>query len=177
MIFRLPKYCVKIKTKAMQASSPSCMPNGSINIINIIVTTQFITERASPHILFFRSPIAPMIRITPKIAPINKIIYRLSWKYWSLKEKYCPMSNLPEPKISAGRAHKTRQSQVLCNPPAWCRIEAPHRRITQNLGLSRKYNDLCRRCVHPCKQSFRAVIIACPHYFSKRSGQSQNLSG
>ena len=73
MIFRLPKYCVKIKTKAMQASSPSCMPNGSINIINIIVTTQFITERASPHILFFRSPIAPMIRITPKIAPINKI--------------------------------------------------------------------------------------------------------
>ena len=25
MIFRLPKYCVKIKTKAMQASSPSCM--------------------------------------------------------------------------------------------------------------------------------------------------------
>ncbi len=30
MIFRLPKYCVKIKTKAMQASSPSCMPNGSI---------------------------------------------------------------------------------------------------------------------------------------------------
>ena len=35
----------------------------------------------------------------------------------------------------------------------------------------RKYNDLCRRCVHPCKQSSRAVIIACPHYFSKRSGQ------
>ena len=115
MIFRLPKYCVKIKTKAMQASSPSCMPNGSINIINIIVTTQFITERASPHILFFRSPIAPMIRITPKIAPINKIIYRLSWKYWSLKEKYCPMSNLPEPKISAGRAHKT--PPISINPP------------------------------------------------------------
>ena len=40
----------------------------------------------------------------------------------------------------------------------------------------RKYTDLCRRCVHPCKQSFRAVIIACPHYFSKRSGQNQNLS-
>ena len=39
-----------------------------------------------------------------------------------------------------------------------------------------RYNDLCRRCVHPCKQSFRAVILACPHYFSKRSGQSQNLS-
>lgn len=32
----------------------------------------------------------------------------------------------------------------------------------------RKYNDLCRRCVHPCKQSFRAVILACPRYFSKR---------
>ena len=24
-------------------------------------------------------------------------------------------------------------------------------------------------CVHPCKQSFRAVLIACPHYQSARS--------
>lgn len=33
----------------------------------------------------------------------------------------------------------------------------------------RKYNDLCRKCVHDCKQSFRAMIIHCPKYKSKRS--------
>ena len=29
------------------------------------------------------------------------------------------------------------------------------------------YSALCRRCVHPCKQSFRALVIDCPHYLSK----------
>lgn len=32
----------------------------------------------------------------------------------------------------------------------------------------RQYNTLCRRCVCGCKQSFRAVIVACPKYHSKR---------
>ena len=31
------------------------------------------------------------------------------------------------------------------------------------------YNELCRKCVHDCKQSFCAVIIECPKYLSKRS--------
>ena len=31
------------------------------------------------------------------------------------------------------------------------------------------YNDLCRKCQRSCKQSFRAVIVDCPHYLSKRS--------
>ena len=31
------------------------------------------------------------------------------------------------------------------------------------------YNDLCRKCRHACKQSFRAVIIDCPKYLSKRA--------
>ena len=30
-------------------------------------------------------------------------------------------------------------------------------------------NGICKGCVHPCKQSFRAVLIACPHYQSARS--------
>ena len=34
-------------------------------------------------------------------------------------------------------------------------------RITHNL--------LCRRCMYICKQSFRAEIIECPNYYSKRS--------
>ena len=33
----------------------------------------------------------------------------------------------------------------------------------------RKYNDVCRRCVQPCKQSLRAVIVRCPRYTSKRT--------
>ena len=28
----------------------------------------------------------------------------------------------------------------------------------------RQYNKLCKGCVHPCKQSFRAVVLSCPHY-------------
>jgi hypothetical protein len=32
----------------------------------------------------------------------------------------------------------------------------------------REYNGLCRRCKQGCKQSFRAVIVACPLYRSKR---------
>lgn len=31
------------------------------------------------------------------------------------------------------------------------------------------YNELCRKYRHPCKQSFRAVVIECPKYLSKRS--------
>ena len=33
----------------------------------------------------------------------------------------------------------------------------------------RSYNALCRRCVHPCKQSFRTIVIECPRYHSKRA--------
>ena len=33
----------------------------------------------------------------------------------------------------------------------------------------RSYNGLCRKCQHECKQSFRAVIIDCPRYQSKRA--------
>ena len=28
----------------------------------------------------------------------------------------------------------------------------------------RKYNEVCRRCIHDCKQSLRTMILACPHY-------------
>lgn len=30
------------------------------------------------------------------------------------------------------------------------------------------YNDFCRGCTRDCKQSFRAIIILCPRYYSKR---------
>ena len=31
----------------------------------------------------------------------------------------------------------------------------------------RKYNRFCVRCAHSCKQSFRADLIACPHFSRK----------
>ena len=37
-------------------------------------------------------------------------------------------------------------------------------------GRSRiTYNSLCRKCIHECKQSFRAAVIEYPRYCSKRS--------
>lgn len=33
----------------------------------------------------------------------------------------------------------------------------------------RQYNRVCKRCVHGCKQSFRAVLIDCPRYISKEA--------
>ena len=38
----------------------------------------------------------------------------------------------------------------------------------------RQYNKLCKGCVHPCKQSFRAVVMSCPHYLSLRSKKCGN---
>lgn len=37
------------------------------------------------------------------------------------------------------------------------------------------YNTLCRRCVHDCKQSFRVVVVICPHYRSKRAKRVVHL--
>ena len=29
-----------------------------------------------------------------------------------------------------------------------------------------KYNELCRKCERSCKQSFRAIVIQCPHFYT-----------
>lgn len=33
----------------------------------------------------------------------------------------------------------------------------------------RKYNELCRRCICACKQSWRAVVVVCPRYISRHA--------
>ena len=38
----------------------------------------------------------------------------------------------------------------------------------------RQYNKLCKGCAHPCKQSFRAVVVSCPHYLSLHSKKCRN---
>ena len=35
------------------------------------------------------------------------------------------------------------------------------------------YNTLCRRCIHDCKQSFRANLISCPGFFRKEQQRGQ----
>ena len=39
------------------------------------------------------------------------------------------------------------------------------------------YNELCRKCQHECKQSFRAVVVDCPKYLSKRSKKKGKTAG
>lgn len=39
------------------------------------------------------------------------------------------------------------------------------------------YNELCKRCKHDCKQSFRATVIECKNYISKRSVDSGKRGG
>lgn len=40
----------------------------------------------------------------------------------------------------------------------------------------RSYNGLCRKCQHGFKQSFRAVIIDCPRYLSKRAKRRTQIN-
>ena len=49
----------------------------------------------------------------------------------------------------------------------WALFLNDHNRIT--------YNLLCRKCCHQCKQSFRAIIIACPPYQSKRAKEKPHV--
>ena len=32
-----------------------------------------------------------------------------------------------------------------------------------------QYNEQCVRCTYDCKQSYRAILVCCPRYRSKRS--------
>ncbi|BDF58858.1 hypothetical protein CE91St36_16750 [Christensenellaceae bacterium] len=41
----------------------------------------------------------------------------------------------------------------------------------------RQYNRLCKGCIHPCKQSFRAVVLDCPHFQSQRVKKGVDKGG
>ena len=38
------------------------------------------------------------------------------------------------------------------------------------------YNELCRKCQHGCKQSFRVVVVDCPRYLSKRAKKKEEYT-
>lgn len=37
-----------------------------------------------------------------------------------------------------------------------------------------KYNDLCLKCRNDCKQSFRATVLECQRYSSKRAKEGED---
>ena len=39
----------------------------------------------------------------------------------------------------------------------------------------KSYNEICLHCMRKCKQSFRAVILNCPKYISKRSEKQNDV--
>ena len=41
----------------------------------------------------------------------------------------------------------------------------------------RQYNRLCKGCIHPCKQSFRTVVLECPHFQSQRVKKGVDKGG
>lgn len=38
------------------------------------------------------------------------------------------------------------------------------------------YNELCRRCVHTCKQAHKVIVVECGRYLSKRAKEVKNES-
>ena len=36
------------------------------------------------------------------------------------------------------------------------------------------YNELCRKCQHGCRQSFRAVVVDCPRYYPNEQRKRRN---
>ena len=69
-----------------------------------------------------------------------------------------------------------QRSQILPSEKAFAykmRLEAMKRRAgrpskNNSATVLQDYNELCRKCERSCKQSFRATVIQCPHYLSKR---------
>ena len=69
--------------------------------------------------------------------------------------------------ISAFREQIGSEKEVLAMPrmPKYLKEELAF--FLDERGR-KKYNELCRKCERSCKQSFRAAVIQCPHYLSKR---------
>ena len=114
--------------------------------------------------------------------------------------------NLPCPYYYGGFSGGSKAAFSLKIAPKHdtCYLLSVHRAVTANMGgffyeggtmprMSKKlknelafflndrgrrsYNALCRKCQHPCKQSFRAVIVECPKYLSKRARKRKEGTG
>lgn len=103
--------------------------------------------------------------------------------------RYLPLSGLLPPCFKGHTEGKILENDIetlhqnrLIAYTAWKRgkeLKMPRmsrkRRLEPAFFLNERnritYNELCRKCRHPCKQSFRAIVIECPKYLSKRSRQ------
>ncbi len=77
------------------------------------------------------------------------------------------------PESDTGKLQKTHLSVATSKGDVFMPRMSKKRKLEWQLFLNLRnritYNLFCRKCVHGCNQSFRAVIIDCPHYLSKRA--------
>ena len=78
--------------------------------------------------------------------------------------------NLALTKEKCKKTHQiaTVKQEVVPMPRLGKKDKAEWAYFINDIGR-RQYNDKCRQCVHECKQSFRAVIVHCQKYKSKRA--------
>ena len=73
--------------------------------------------------------------------------------------------------------HKVDNSGYYLHSRAGCAAPVSYTHLFLNDRSRITYNELCRKCQHECKQSFRAVVVDCPKYLSKRSKKKDKTAG
>lgn len=71
-------------------------------------------------------------------------------------------------KLTAQQLQKAMKALLAQMKKQHDRQKIPHGKQTLK-QLMKQNAGVCRKCQRTCKQSFRAVIVDCPHYLSKRS--------
>lgn len=112
-----------------------------------------IRAETIPEHDIFRLPVPPLHQIHP-----------LSW---------VGLMGPISPENGTGKLQKIRLSIATSKGEAFMPRMSKKRKLEWQFFLNHRsrvtYNDLCRKCVHGCKQSFRSVVMDCPHYLSKRA--------
>ena len=77
------------------------------------------------------------------------------------------------PETDTGKLQKIRLSIAMSKGEVFMPRMSKKRKQEWQFFLNRRnrmtYNPLCRKCAYGCKQSFRAVVMDCPRYYSKRA--------
>ena len=110
-------------------------------------------------LLIFFSKIPPFFHFPVQTSEGGKFSQRNFWKIGQFGCAFWP----PLSKWVKGVFSMARLSKKL--KQEWALFVSP------KTGR-RTCNDLCRKCRNDCKQSFRAIVVCCPMYCSKRSVKS-----
>ena len=122
-----------------------------------------------------------------KIPPKNRFPFQTSERIFNFLIKNTPIFSIPgsnkwRGKFSQRNIWKIGQFGCAFRHPLskWVKGVFSMARLSKKLKQEwdffispktgrRTYNDLCRKCRNDCKQSFRAIVVSCPLYRSKRS--------